>query len=347
MHPNRATSTLFSNFLLLPTELTHQIKAHGHENLTAIVQPRHGDAGQSQSMEIPVGRMSDKIALPPQVFLQLGYRPGDPMQFRYDGKQLNVRHISGDLLERIDDCETDEDGVRIPPAWLIQAFTGGPDSIDHIESGKRSAAFYVDLYNEHCGSFANAQRVLDFGCGCGRVLSRMPRTTGTEYFGVDLRDDALQWLERTMPDGTFSAGTAMPPVEYDAEYFDLIYSISVLTHLTQEQERAWLDEWHRLLKVGGHLIVTFRGEDWVEQQTIERQRAAIQKAWLENDGFCYQKHRYWEGIFPEFYSGTYQTVDYVRKTWGKRFEILTILPAANTPNQQNTVVMRKSSESTL
>ena len=348
MHPDRATSTLFSNFLLLPAEFTRLIKTQGHKNLTAIVQPKQRQSGEAQecrSIDIPVGRMSDKIALSPQSFFELGYKPGDPLQFHYDGGKVDITPLETSLLDRTDDCEIDGAGVKIPPAWLIQAFTGAPDTIDHIESGKRSADYYVDLYNRLCGDYDDVERVLDFGCGCGRVLSRMPSSGSARYFGVDLHDTALQWLRETMPEGTFSAGSAMPPVDIGAQNFDLIYSVSVLTHLTQEQEGAWLDEWHRLLKVGGYLIATFRAEDWVERITIESQKKAIRKAWSETDGFCYQKHRYWEGIFPEFYAGTYQTIDYVRSSWGKRFEILTIVPAADSPNQQNTAVMRKRSES--
>ena len=108
-----------------------------------------------------------------------------------------------------------------------------------------------------------------------------PSGGSAQYFGIDLHETALHWLRKTMPEGIFSAGSAMPPVDIEAQHFDLIYSVSVLTHLTQEQERAWLDEWHRLLKVGGYLIATFRGEDWVEGFTIERQKKAIRKAWSE------------------------------------------------------------------
>ena len=347
MHPDRATSTLFSNFLLLPAELTRLIKTQGHQHLTATVQAKHRQnaaARERRSIDIPVGKMSDKVALPPKPFLELGYKPGDPLQFRFDGGQLDITPLESDLLGRLDDSEIDDKGVRIPPAWLVQAFTGAPDTIHHIESGQRSADYYVELYNRLCGNFDDVDRVLDFGCGCGRVLSRMPDSGRISYFGVDLHETGLEWLRKTMPEGTFSAGTAMPPVDIEEQSFDLIYSVSVLTHLSREQERAWLDEWHRLLKVGGCVIATFRAEDWVDQFTVERQKMAIRKAWSEGDGFCYQKHRYWEGIFPEYYAGTYQTIDYVRKNWGKQFEILTIVPAADTPNEQNTAVMRKTSE---
>ena len=346
MHPNRATSTLFSQFLVIPIELTRLIKAEGHQNLTAVVKakPHQGaDSQQRRKIDIPVGQLPDKIAMPPKALFELGYEPGDPLQIHYDGRQLEITSLGKRLSDQIEDCEIDDTGVKVPPAWLIQAFTGALDTDDHIESGKRSADFYVDLYNRYCGDFNDVERVLDFGCGCGRVLSYMPSGGNARYFGVDLRDDALEWLRETMPEGTFVVGTAMPPVDIGVEDFDLIYSVSVLTHLTQEQEGAWLDEWHRLLKDGGYLIATFRAEDWVEQFAYENQKGAIRREWRDNDGFCYQKHRYWEGIFPEYYSGTYQTVEYVRSEWGRRFEILDILPAADTPNEQNTAIMRKRS----
>ena len=344
MHPNRATSTLFSQFAVVPRELTAEIKGQGLRKLTAIVRPKEeqrAKAHERRTIDIPLTEMPDNIALPPQAFFEMGYAPGDPLQFRFQGSRLNVTPYDRNQLNDIESCEIDDDGVRIPPAWLIQAFTGAADTVDHIENGKRSADYYVDLYNQLCGNFGDVESVLDFGCGCGRVLSRMPAAGDTRYFGVDLRDDALDWLRKTMPDGTFVTGTELPPVDLDAGSLDLIYSVSVLTHLTQEQEGAWLDEWQRLLKPGGHVIATFRGEDWVEQFAYANQKPEIRKDWAENGGFCYQKHRYWEGIFPEYYSGTYHTADYVRETWGKRFEILDIRPAAETPNEQNTAVMRK------
>ena len=342
MHPNRATSTLFSGFLLLPAELTRLIKTGGLQNLAVNIGPKLAQGGGGRSIDVPVGRMSEKIALPPKPFFELGYRPGDPMQFRYEGGKVEITPLEDGLTGDIDDCEVDDEGVKIPPAWLIQAFTGAPDTIDHIEGGKRSADCYVKLYEDYCGDYGAVERVLDFGCGCGRVLSRMPLGGKTQYFGVDLHEQGLQWLRQTMPQGTFAPGRAMPPLDLEEESFDLIYSVSVLTHLDRTQELAWLDEWHRLLKPGGLVIATFRAEDWVEQFTIERQKRAIKHAWRENDGFCYQKHRYWEGIFPDFYSGTWQTTEYVRSNWGKRFEILTIVPPADAPNEQNTAVMRRA-----
>ncbi len=342
MHPDRATSTLFSGFLVIPTELTLLIKADGQEHLPALVQPKEQGGSQAPvSNNVPFAKLPDKIAIPPKDFFKLGYEPGDPMQFHYDGARLEISAYGKSIADAVAGCEIDEDGVKIPPAWLIQAFTGAPDTTDHIESGKRSAEYYVDLYNKHCGNFDATERVLDFGCGCGRVLSRMPQNGKVQYFGVDLREDALEWLRATMPAGTFVAGSEMPPIDPGAQDFDLIYAVSVLTHLAQEQEQAWLAEWRRLLKDGGHVITTFRGEDWVEKHAYEQQKPEIREDWQQNDGFCYQKHRYWEGIFPEYYSGTYHTEDYVRKNWSKHFEIVTMLPAADTPNEQNTVVLKK------
>jgi hypothetical protein len=47
-----------------------------------------------------------------------------------------------------------------------------------------------------------------------------------------------------------------PPLPFEDGYFDLIYSLSVFTHLTTTWE-AWLHELRRVLKPQGHAVITF------------------------------------------------------------------------------------------
>jgi SAM-dependent methyltransferase len=53
------------------------------------------------------------------------------------------------------------------------------------------------------------------------------------------------------------------PLELDCESFDLIWSISVFTHLT-DNSIPWLLELHRVLKPGGLLIATCMGR-WTSE----------------------------------------------------------------------------------
>jgi SAM-dependent methyltransferase len=50
-----------------------------------------------------------------------------------------------------------------------------------------------------------------------------------------------------------------PPLPFEDASFDLVYSISVFTHLDEEMQDAWLNELKRVLRPGGILIITVHG----------------------------------------------------------------------------------------
>ena len=70
----------------------------------------------------------------------------------------------------------------------------------------------------------------------------------------------MAWLEESLapPLHPFLNGE-LPPLDQPDEMFDLVYCVSVFTHLS----RSWSDwpiELHRVLKPGGLMLATFMGE---------------------------------------------------------------------------------------
>ena len=49
------------------------------------------------------------------------------------------------------------------------------------------------------------------------------------------------------------------PLAYADDTFDLVYALSVFTHLTEDLCEAWMDELYRIVKPGGAAIVTTHG----------------------------------------------------------------------------------------
>jgi SAM-dependent methyltransferase len=66
----------------------------------------------------------------------------------------------------------------------------------------------------------------------------------------------------------------MVPPPYADDSFDLVYAISVFTHLTQDVAVAWAAEMRRVLRPGGMFFFTTRGA-LRRSELDERQRAAF------------------------------------------------------------------------
>src|SRR5262249_2280595 len=121
-------------------------------------------------------------------------------------------------------------------------------------------------------------RVLDLGCGSGRtarVLTRELRAPGS-YDGLDVVPGSIAWcrkryrrrtrapfiftwadLHNTLynPGGVRSASSSRLP--YPAGSFDLVFAISLFTHLLQSSADHYIGEAKRTLAPGGRMLLTW------------------------------------------------------------------------------------------
>jgi SAM-dependent methyltransferase len=162
----------------------------------------------------------------------------------------------------------------------------------------------------------DGRAVLDFGCGAGRVLHAfLPEAASGEFWGCDLHGPTIAWLEEHLsPPLRFYVNDRIPTPHPDS-YFDLVYAISVFTHITHEWS-AWLLELHRILKPEGLLVATFLGpETWAR---------TLGESPGENElGMCVQN--IWDRPGDEG-SGArvLHSPWWLRSHWGRAFEILSL-----------------------
>ena len=88
----------------------------------------------------------------------------------------------------------------------------------------------------------------------------------------------------------------VPPTPYVTQSFDLIYALSVLSHLSEPLQRDWIAEFHRLLRPGGLLIISVLGESVRERLTIEervrfdRGELVVERPRLSGRNLCTAYH---------------------------------------------------------
>ncbi len=102
------------------------------------------------------------------------------------------------------------------------------------------------------------KRVLDFGCGAGRTLRYfLDEAEIAEFWGCDIDEASIAWLSEHLSPPIHPVRTnEIPPIPRPEGYFDLVYAVSVFTHLTDSWSQ-WLLELHRLLRDEGLLIATY------------------------------------------------------------------------------------------
>jgi SAM-dependent methyltransferase len=187
----------------------------------------------------------------------------------------------------------------VPPVEL-RRITNSPDAAQFLWSGMLHAELIVERFERHRRTVGLAS-VLDFGCGCGRICRYLAMRP--DYWTVhacEVNPAHVSWLNAHLPTVQTACSPLDPPLDYDAAQFDLVYALSVFSHLPEQRALPWLTELHRILKPGGLLIITTPGTValnkaavsndhlhllGLEQGTIE---AAREK--LQSDGIVYTEY---------------------------------------------------------
>ncbi len=152
----------------------------------------------------------------------------------------------------------------VPPDWL-RGVGGGFEKM-----GEKFFRFFVDY-----GGLAPDERVLDVGCGTGRMARPLTKylTSGT-YDGIDIVEPSIKWCQRAYrkhpnfqfhftdiynkmynPAGKHLAAQYRFP--FGDGSFDFVFLTSVFTHMLPADVENYLAEVARCLSPGGRRFATF------------------------------------------------------------------------------------------
>jgi ubiquinone/menaquinone biosynthesis C-methylase UbiE len=116
----------------------------------------------------------------------------------------------------------------------------------------RTRAFLPEDLKELAKYATVNERVLDSGCGSGRLFELLSHTN---YYGVDFSEKLIEIAKEKYKEGKFFVANALN-LPFPENFFDKVYSISVLHHIPSEEFRLqYLKEIKRVLKKDGLLIL--------------------------------------------------------------------------------------------
>ncbi len=224
------------------------------------------------------------------------------------------------------------DHLPIPPAKLIHFTINSSEISWFLHSGAISFDCLSNALERNQYSLGKFHNVLDFGCGCGRVLRFWHGTKGVHKFGSDYNPELIHWAQSHLNRvADFQTNLLAPPLNYPDNFFDFVYSLSVFTHLPEDLQDAWMDELFRVLEPNGLLLITLHG----------RSRAHV----LDQE----QKARFLEGQMVVIHEeaaganlcGSYHPVEYVKNRLARKFELVDFIESGARDSNQDIYLLRK------
>jgi SAM-dependent methyltransferase len=214
------------------------------------------------------------------------------------------------------------DGLPLPPARLrAQVGPLHADAEFFLSSGKHNAELIRDVLHEHGATIEEVDALLDWGCGCGRVLRHWSELPRTRVVGCDINPKMVEWCNAHLPFAEAAVNGLSPPLPYGHDTFELVYAFSVMTHLSEELQHAWMRECSRVLKPGGYLLFSTLGEYYVSRNRLtDEERRSFESGNLV--------------VLYESSAGTslcsaYHPAEYVRRKLAGDLDAVTFRPAAD------------------
>lgn len=181
------------------------------------------------------------------------------------------------------------------------------------------------------GIAAPGPRILDFGCGAGRMTRHFAtEAEAGEVWGVDIHAEAIHWAATHLPPFHFVTTTTAPHLPFEDRHFDLIFAGSVWTHIG-DLDTAWLLEMRRLLAPEGRLYLTLSDRETLDRIAREAPDHASNGHVAALDAETGMMGRDWQAFVTR--TGPWaQRVVYDREAFlamaGRWFDIRSVTPGA-------------------
>lgn len=163
--------------------------------------------------------------------------------------------------------------------------------------------------------------ILDFGCGNGRVALPFFDKYHRPSVCADVDPQVIAYLKEAIPGANPIKTGYEPPLPFADQSFDVIYALSVWTHLPAEHQSMWLTEIARILKDDGLALLS------TSSYAALASRRRTLPAWrdvtdidLKEQGFIFKASPPPRGV-TGVYGYAAHDPEWVRRHWANWFEV--------------------------
>ena len=177
----------------------------------------------------------------------------------------------------------------------------------------RELEFIGDYIGGGLASIGEAEppRVLDFGCGNGRLLELF-RDKKIKYFGLDVSQKLIDLARGKYPEHAtdFHKISGSDSLAFPDNFFNVTYAIAVFHHIPSEEKRAELArEIFRVTKPDGRVVVTV----W-DLSKEKHQKNIIKNRWKKIFGLS---HLGWNDCWISFTNNEGKVFQRFHHAWTK------------------------------
>lgn len=240
-------------------------------------------------------------------------------------RNLGVIQLSDNLRYRVMKLKNLKDNrafkkefpdVPIPPDYILYE-AHYLNYRNYYNYGLSNAKLLKTQFENHIDF--SGKKVLDWGCGPARIIRHFSSLCpDAKFFGTDYNKKTIAWNKANITDITFETNDVNPPTVFDDNSFDALYSLSVLTHLSEQNHYDWINELWRITKSGAILIISTHGEAYREK-LIASDKAIFDSEELVVQANTLEGHRTYAAYHPP---------KFMRNLFSEKFEILEHLPGA-------------------
>jgi SAM-dependent methyltransferase len=249
-------------------------------------------------------------------------------EYKYRQRQTNVEEeqlLRRDSVECVEYVSQEGLQTPLPDSDLIFLVVGHRDPQAFDMARRPSVDAIISFLSQAEIDYSGFGSILDFGCGCGRVLAGWEGRLSpeTRLLGCDINPFLVNFCQKNISHAEIVQSSYYPPLPFRDGQFDFIYAASVYTHLTLPAMLQCTGEIARILRPDGVAMITTHGSYFVPQLERTSKRGS---SLLAEKGYHVEllgsPEDTWEGSNNY---GTFVSPDFLRRLF-IGFELVRIFP---------------------